>query len=218
MAIYSITHVQDVYTIENTGGSTIDYEVKLLTSCGGIYTTKYSGSILTGESIVVNLTNQQDGEYFFSINNASFIEIYTKYTTLKKNVIKNTQSLLCNCGCTPDIDCCDGTITLLRTISFYNLSATKYNALFNAMYTSLKCTIKDEVYCSLNKEKFTNNTDVNSLLLKQVALYYLAMYSIDHEEAVEDVDKDGIDTLYRIDSIFPCIRKLGINIEELLEI
>ena len=82
----------------------------------------------------------------------------------------------------------------------------------------LKCSINEEIICLITKEKVLGQTDVTDLLKKISAIYYLCFYNYQVNLATDREEADYMNEKYKYSKISKCITKLGIDIQEVLNI
>lgn len=236
---YTFKKVNDVYILSN-----VDFVLTLTYSlyrqkCDEENELIFTGSLLAG--VNKNFENLSDGEYTLNISvvDVDTIIYFNTYIYLRKQFITLIKDLLCcDCGC----DGLNNTLFISKDCKtamefqaeygyilnyFYALkplsNTTQQNnnpylpLILEALFNNSKCDLNKE----LCKQYFNNALEgfnVNSNLNKyQLALIYLSLYF--YEKSLINSNKSDelvyLNKLYDFNNISKCIKKLGIDIQEL---
>lgn len=241
---YTFKKVDDIYTLKNVSNDdTITYFL-YKEKCDGIEELVLEGELII--NAIKNFTDLKDGKYHIivvNLNTDEYTNIYfNTYPFLRKQSISLIENLLCcDCGCNSLEDTlfvskdCKTAVNFQTEYGyilsyFYSLkplnetSQATTNTLLviflEALFNKYSCNINEE----LCKQYFNNcleglniNNDINKI---QLTLIYLSLYLYEKSliNSNESIELTYLKSKYNYDKVIKCIKKLGINIEEIEEL
>lgn len=205
---------QDDYYIVNNTSVAITYKVEQLKNCTN-FDGILAGTIEPGDEVLLVFT--EDAEYKVILDNTEeFIILY--YVNLQTSIICSINDILCGCDCecSSSSEFCD-LLKLRAKIDVYKRLTNPYGvAFYDTVYDCVKCLITKPIYCSIAEELIRGESSCNEKLIKQIiALDYLAMYFYELAQVEDQEDIDFIKNKFKIEEIFCCIQKLGIDVGEI---
>lgn len=212
---------KDVYTIQNNGIVVLTYTVTRK-ECDSS-TLVQTATIQVDETITLPLSFI-DGVYEVSITDGVETEILDDilfYNNLLLTIISNVEVSLC--GCKPCNDCedCTNCETYLNTLSqvlaFTFVNHPKYNAYISTITETIQCDFTQNVLCMLTNNMINGTTDTKNIYLKIIGLHYLSFYLVDLIQATDEEEANYIKTKYNSAKILKCLRKIGIDVDVVLE-
>ncbi len=218
---YTLSNTQDQYFLTNTGENIITYNVKKSNNCVD-FLTIYDGTIQPDG--VAPITFNNDGDYLIEITDGEVItERFIKYyLQLQELMIEDVKQILCGCGCGCGCDDCDDQDCNLflsgknKIDAFLKLVNPQLAGFQNNIYKETKCIIEKEIYCDINNEIYNGDTNYNlTLFRKLIALDYLVIYFFEKFSYCLQDDLCYVDKKFKVQEIFCCIEKLGIDINKL---
>ena len=213
---------KDVYTILNTGIVPLSYTV-LRKECNSSILVKV-GEIKVNETITLPF-NFVDGVYQVSITDNIETEILPDilyYNNLLLSLLRNTEVSLCGCKTCNDCEDCNEcevyTNTINQVLAFAYVNYPKYTTYINTINEFMKCLYTESVLCSLTNNMVSGNEDTKKIFLQIIAMHYLAFYLVDLIQATDLAEAEYIKTKYNSTKILKCIKKLGIDIDDINEL
>lgn len=224
MIDYTITFKQDVYSIKNTGTNALTFVLKSINSCTSSSKQTATGSIAVNATYVLPLA--EDSVYEMLLTDS--VTLATKtfninyFQNLELSLLEDIFTVLCtcNCGCADCVDVsarpCESLLTAkVRTEMYSLLSGPRYTAYIAIAMKAAICYTSPSLYCSLTSEWVSGNADYNEKLMKQIlALSYLGLYFQELASLTLQADVDYLNGKFRTESVFCCITKLGVDINE----
>lgn len=217
---YTFTKYKDVYTLQNTGVLPLTYSLTREISSEN-FSAPLKNGVLTTSSVAI-LTFPVDGVYKLLLDDGESqetIDIRT-YNNLLVSFITVSEKLLCGCAkcneCEECNECEDYLGAFMKAYSFNALSLPLYQDAINLIPQYSLPDFEDDVVCTITKEKVYGSSSVKEPMLKILSYYYAAFYSEDFSNALDQEERDYINIKYKIEKISKCIKKLGINITDIL--
>lgn len=215
---YTLLKYKDVYTVENEDVIPITYTLSKV-YCDKI-TEVSTGNISVGATITLPF-GKIDGKYQLDISNTNG-EIYPiyiyYYNNLLLNIISNTEEVLCGCGkckeCKEDDDCDLNLNTLTIMLDYYYANNPTYNDQLSTITDSLVCSFDQKISDYLVKRCIRGVEDSKRSFLQLIAIYYIAFYTVDLEEAIDTTEIDYIRSKYKYSKILQCMKDKGISLVE----
>jgi len=230
------------YYLENTGVTSSTYSIQLAGNCCTCETNSPSpvvDTLLASEEKLLALTI--DGIYVVNVpGTGTPTDTFTinYFPKLETRIVSDVKAFLCGDNCVE----CGNSVTQARV---ENLS--QYQNIFNEVitYHLLKgyegpdeqcqnckranfiyraanlysCDIQKELCIQVNSTDFFGRfTGSLELFSKFVSIYYLGFYFEQFFSASDESEEQYIDDLYDICEIKRCMRKFGIDFEELKEL
>lgn len=217
--VYSYSKYRDVYSLSNQGISSFTYKlIKLSCSEESIIINNTTLNAGTNTNILL----PSDGYYMLVLQQAEEddIVIYIKdYNKLLNSFLEDAKNLLCDCKC-KNCDCEDSLNSLLLTITkaniYYNLNTEELCSIYSCVNSYNSCSIEEESICLITNELLTGKSDVSHLVKNLVINFYLAFYFRELIFAINLEEVNYIKAKYFSDEILKCIKKLGIDIKNIL--
>mgnify|MGYP000610318492 CR=1 FL=1 len=223
MVDFRFNKLEDRYYITNNETTDVTYVLKKLYDCTD-FLEIFDGTIAAGEQVEILLTG--DGEYQVLLTNSSDEEstvVIKHYLELQTSFIEDVYSVLCQCECGCK-DCTELDIDEFKALlmtqakieTFKRLTNPRYVAYLDAAYQLTNCLIKEDVTCIITEECVKGSSIYNEHLTKKlIALDYLAIYLAELNEACLNDSKAYIREKFKTAKILCCIKKLGINVNEI---
>lgn len=219
---YEIKKYKDTYSIENISSSSIDVTISEL-NCGTPIRT-ITTFILTPGAIRTFIP-KYDGTFgVFIGDNSTPSTIINGFDNVLESIISYTEQFLCGCDCANCNDCneeasdCDIKIRLISTILGYFIATNpKYIKYFNIVANKLKCEISSDLFCQITNLNFTGKSDNEFFLKRLVAYFYLVFYIEASLQSTDQEEAEYIKEKFNYAVIRKCIKKLGINPEDIVE-
>ena len=213
---YIYKKYKDIYTIENTGLTSFNYDIDVK-ECDSLnnYT---SGIILPGKTLTLPILFS-DSVYIVTLSDDEVtLTDILQYNNLLTTFIDNVEKVICGCKKCNDCSDCNECETYLNTISyglgFLHVNTPKYNNYLTTISNTLKCNYSQEIVTTILNESLTGTKEVKKLTLLNIATLYLTFYFIDLAQAFDTEEADYIKLKYKSSKILKCIRKLGIDVDE----
>lgn len=243
MALFDFRTYKNQYYLKNNTTNSATYTIELSDDCcdcnnsNQALTQTYT--ILPNQEKLISLT--KDGEYTLTVVSPGIpntIFIITNFNTLEKRLIEDIKAFLCGDDCVECNDCKGDCIedelhnlvmyqnifNELMTFNYfitYDVTNSSCENCVNSLFLQkavrlYKCDILSELCIQLTSSDFFGKAKGSlELFRKYVALFYLSLYFRKYYAAIDDSERKFVDDLYQICKIKSCIRKLGINIDEL---
>jgi hypothetical protein len=217
---YTYIKYKDVHTLQNNEGINMDYEV-VKVSCNAS-TVLSTGTMVPGQTITLNFAT--DGNYTINLSTLNDEDSFDiKYfQNLLKSFIADAERLLCGCAkcddCAECNECQDYLGAFMKAFAMNSVNYPFYDTYVNLIAQSVVCDFTDEVICSLIHEKVFGSATVKEPMLKILSYYYAAFYYKDYYMAVDAEEENYITTKYKFDKIAKCIKKLGVDPADIIEI
>lgn len=212
---------KDVYSIENVGLTTINYNIQTR-ECDSLNSFK-SGTILPGETFILPI-NFLDAIYVVTLSDDDEEEVLDdilQYNNTLLNFIDGTEELLCGCKkCNECEECnkCDSFLnTLNYAMAYFHVNSPKYNNYFSVFTNELKCNYSQEILCLISQINMSGKIEIEKLTKLNIGMYYLVFYLLDLAQATDEAEANYIKNKYKSFKILKCIRKLGIDIDNFNE-
>jgi hypothetical protein len=221
---FKLVNYKDLFTLTNIDSPSLTFTIQRLENC-------YNYTNVSGFENLPTLEDEdsfefkklQDGEYQVVISQDGTDTTITlkTYLNLLESMIEDIDLILCGCDCDSCDDCAttcnDKLTTILKILSFINLTFPTYNSALESIAECIKCTLGMDISCLLINEKITGESD-NALILKKIiAIYYLAFYFLELTSATDEEEEEYITNKFKFNIISKCISQLGINISEIEE-
>ena len=219
---------KDVYIITNTGIDAINYTVTRR-ECNSNITVK-SGVLLAGEVYILPL-HFVDGLYEVvltdTVQSGETIETETisnilYYNSLLSTIIDNIEESICGCKKCKECEECNDCQTYLNTINqvlaFTYVNHPVYNNYLNIIANKLKCNYTELISCMIINKNVLGNEDTKNIFLQIIAMHYLAFYMFDLSQALDASEGEYIKLKYKSAKILKCIKKLGIDVDDILNL
>jgi len=218
--LYTYKEYKDVHTIWNTGLVPLTYRIERI-ECDTT-TLASEGDIAVGETKVLPI-KAVDGIYRVTLSDSvveAVLPDIEYYNNLLLSFLRSAEEVLCgSCKDCNDCDDCNTCETYLNAITkgqaYLYVNSPKYDALFESTVASLNCLYTQEVLCAITNEFITGNEDVKNIFLLIIATHYQAFYHKDFEDAEDAEEEDYVNVKYNVSKISKCIRKIGVNIQEI---
>ncbi len=222
---YSFTEKYDKYYIENLDETPLNFEVRKSLKCQPLeFVTIYTDTAEKGEKKEIFLN--EDGLYqvYLIDDNPDTLQVegvpltIKKYDRLLSSIIEGMGQEVCECNCGCDCneehdDNCGLLMLRAKMDVFKRLISPAGASFFDAVYHYVGCLIEDPIYCAVDSEIITGESDCNKKLVKQIlALDYLALYYFEMSSACLHEDKNYIREKFNTKKIFCCIQSLGIDV------
>jgi hypothetical protein len=217
---YTYIKYKDVHTLQNNEGIDMNYEI-IKISCNAT-TVLSTGTMVPGQTITLNFAT--DGNYTISLSTVNDEDSFSiKYfQNLLKSFITDAERILCGCAkcddCAECNECQDYLGAFMKSFAFNSVNVPLYQAYVDLIAQSVLCDFTDEVICSLIHEKVFGSSSVKEPMLKILSYYYAAFYYKDYYMAVDAEEENYITTKYKFNKIAKCIKKLGVDPAEIIEI
>lgn len=231
-AIYTFTVVEDQYHLTNNSGTLLPARLVSLDKLG-IETEIFSLDLTIGQLYEFSLI--KDTRYKLIISNQPYV-YFTHFKSIRDYLITHLLELICDkCGC----GCSEGTVNCLerkvrmksKQLAISNIIqqyiripkdfslipdnpantivSTFLNNVYNLDYFKLQKEVANQLTSSVLKGSY----EVNEYLYKyHLAMYYLGIYFEAKLEALSLIEREAVDTLYKLVHATPCLTSLGINI------
>lgn len=235
----TVRKFKNEYYLNNTNLTSSTYSVGLASNCcscevNAPETTEYSISPGQEKQLLFPI----DGEYIVRIpatGTPTDTFYINYYPSLQERLIKDIKAFLCGDGCYH----CNGMgvkaelenlvkyqnifneFLTYQLFTSYNVQDSTCDNCKNTLFIQravrlYRCDIQKELCIQLNTSDFYGKAEGSLELFKKfMAIYYLAMYFQDYDNATNDDEREFIDDLYQICDIKRCISKLGLDIDEL---
>ena len=212
---------KDVYTIENTGITEINYNIQIK-ECDSLNESK-SGIILPGKTFILPI-NFLDATYVVTLSDddeTQVLDDILQYNNTLLNFIDGTEELLCGCKKCNDCEECNKCDSFLNTlnyaIAYFHVNSPKYNNYLNIFSNQLKCNYSQEILCLISQINLSGKIEIEKLTKLNIGIYYLVFYLLDLAQATDEEEANYIKDKYKSFKILKCIRKLGIDIDNFNE-
>lgn len=218
--LYTYKVYQDLYSLKNINVNPFTYTLSKK-ECDSL-TQVETKVILAGETIYLPLTFI-DGKYQIDItdgvNTVHKYDIYY-YNNLLLHIIDSIESSVCPCVCKDCDECNDENDykvkfnTLISTISLASLNKNKYTDYLVQVATILECDFDEELLAFMSEKLIDGTDNLQGLYLRLIGLHYLTYYYVDLMGAIDTEEAVFIRDKYKSAKILKCIKKLGLDIEE----
>lgn len=215
---YTYTNYKDVHTLTNNESLNMTYTI-VKNSCDAS-TTITTGVMTPGQSVILNFVT--DGNYTIELSTAaatgSFDVPY--FQNLLRSFITDAEKLLCGCAkcddCAECNECQDYLSAFMKSFAFNSINTPLYQEYVNTIAEATLCDFTDQVVCSITNEEVFGSSSVREPMLKILSYYYAAFYYKDFFMAADPAEADYITTKYKFAKIAKCMKKLGVNPEDIL--
>ena len=215
---YSFVKYKDVYTITNNELVVLGYSLSKET-CDTSVVLK-TGTVPVGQSVVLEI--KVDGNYTFTPyteNNSDTPVSIKNYNNLLISLIEGTEKIVCGCSKCNDCEECsvceDYLSVFMKDIAFDTLNTPLYKESIDKIQQDTLCDFTESITCALLKEKVYGNAPVKEVMVKILSYYYLAFYYKDLSLGLDVEETQYITAKYKFVSISQCLRKLGVNPQEI---
>jgi hypothetical protein len=214
---YTYTKYKDVHTLKNDESISMDYEI--IKDLCEASTSIYTGTIQPGSTVTINFAT--DGNYTIDLSTALSTDSFTVETfqNLLTSFIADAEKLLCGCAkcdeCAECNECQDYLGAFMKSQSFNSISYPTYQNYVNLITQNGLCDFTDEVICTIVNEKVFGSASAKEPMLKILSYYYAAFYYKDYGMATDTEEATYITTKYKFGKISKCIKKLGVNLEDI---
>ena len=236
---FQLKRIKDTFVLVNLFAGTLNYTLTK-TGCNVNTTESTTGEVLEGESITLSIIS--DGYYELNVNGT--LVYFNSLSNYRNRLIELVAEAVCvHCNCKP-VNCLPAeAVSCLKNQSLFNFIQVYINLvkpyslsspsttnpfLFsfyeNTLYAN-KCELIEGLCKQLFSTSLTGESKVNTELFNYfIAVYYLGLYSYDtnnintsilsEEEITEELAY--LDKVYQYKSIKKCIRHLGIDVEDIV--
>ncbi len=218
--LYTFTKYKDTYTITNDGVIDLTYTVSNL-SCDS---STLISTIIIKPDTTKNIVFLYDGKYQILLDDGieqETIEVDIYYDLLT-SFIDDVEAIVCGCkecdGCEDCNSCNQYLAGLTKAFAFNSLNSSLYQSFINNINETFRCDFNDTVACAMLKNKVYGNEELTDIINKLIGYYYFAFYFKDTLLAIDDEEKDYINTKYKFTKISKCMKKVGITITDAIEI
>lgn len=222
MAIsFTYSKYKDVHSVKNDDLVSIQYSL-IRNECDSA-TVVNTGTITVGETITLPVT-YADGNYKVVITKGEEEDSFdfSTFNNLLKAFITNVEASLCGCKTCNDCEDCDDCNLYLTTVNqalaYYAVNNPTYNSYVNTINEELKCLYREAILCTLTSKMVNGEDDIKEIYFQMIAMYYLAFYLYDLGQAADSAEAEYVKTKYNSAKIIKCIRKLGVDVEELTDL
>lgn len=215
---YTYTNYKDVHTLTNDESQVMTCTI-IKDSCDAS-TTLSTNTIEPGQTII--LTFVTDGNYTIDLSTLSSSDSFTiKYfQNLLRSFILDAEKILCGCAkcddCAECNECQDYLGAFMKSFAFNSVNYPLYQTYVEIIAQDTVCDFSDEVICSIIHEKVFGTPSVKDPMLKILSYYYAAFYYKDYFMAADSEEADYITTKYKFGKIAKCIKRLGVDPEDIL--
>lgn len=221
MMTYTFKKYKDVYTIKNTGVVNLTYT--LTRGCGST-TQVETGSILPNGTTTLPI-NYIDGIYQITISDNTSTEELPDilfYNNFLLYIIDKVNILYCKCGdCGSCKDCnevrCDTYLNLLSaTNSYLMLNYLAYQVYLKSISQTLQCDIDNITLEFTARTQISGNEEILEVMNQVIASHYMAFYLNEYTSAIDDEERAYINEKFKYVNISKCLKKIGINTQEII--
>lgn len=214
-----LTTYKDVYHLDVSTYPT-DVTIKLM-RCGKPVETVETNTISVPGGWYFKF--KYDGQYGIYLNDSSepcYIVDYFEDTL--KHIALYTELFLCGCNCSNCDDCfeesdCDLMIRISTLMmSYYMVTNPKYTTIFNIVSKKLGCDITADLLCQINNMSYGNDSDAKFFIKRLIAFMYLVFYLHESLGSIDMEEAEYVNKKFKAKKILACIKKLGINIEDII--
>lgn len=208
---FTIKRYKDTYVVHNQSESSINGVLEIQDEGCTSYSVVKEGIVIPpGETQTVKPA--YDGLYKLNLQGITGdAHLYIPhYTDLITNIISNIHYILCDCApnsnctdCTYD-DCSQQLSTMLKIVSYQQLTHPQHAVFLEAVFETLKCSVKELTVKIVAEEQMTGKSEYIALLNKILSLYYLAFYHSEIKQATTE-ETDYINTKFSFAEISTCI-------------
>lgn len=218
---YRILKYKDSYTIKNNTIADLNIVIKLL-DCGKA-TKSFSEFTLNGGGEKILKINY-DGAFGIYVNGSEDVDfIIDIYNDTLDYIVSYTEEFLCGCNCAGCDDCddkqsCQLPLSLLTLMfGYYIATNPRYNRYFDIVALHLKCDITSDLLCKITNFSLTGKSDYEFFLKRLIAYFYLVFYIYESLQSVDEEEALYVKEKFNYVTIKPCIKKLGINPDDIVE-
>lgn len=218
---YKILRYKDSYTIENKTNNPLEISIREM-ECNS--PTYYNSKFTLNAETLKDLKFKYDATYgIYVADNDIPSSVISIFDNTKSYIVSFTEEILCGCNCAGCDDCDDKTEcnlslqTLSLMFAFYITTNPIYQKYFNIVSSHLKCDITADLLCQINNLTTKGKSDYKFFIKKLIATFYLVFYLQDVIQAEDKEEAEFIKKKYNYKIIKPCIKKLGINPDDIIE-
>ena len=210
--LYTYLKYKDVHTITSIETTlSLSYTINKVTC--DTSTTILSGTLLPGD--ILTIPFYMDGKYSISLSNTVSVApilIINVFQRTLLSLIDSVESTLCGCtDCGNCNECENSMSTLMKVLSYNNVTSPFYDMYTSAVASSLLCDFTDEVISAIQGELVYGNMEVKRLAESLIAQYYAAFHAKDLALAINVAEQEYVNTKYKYSKIIKCLNKKGMN-------
>lgn len=212
---YTLSKYKDVYTLKNIDPLLQPFRYTL--SKIDCFTSTIVKDATLQPGLEVDLfSGVIDGNYELVVYSDNSLTKIDYYYNLIKDIIENTEKVVCGCKeCNDCEDCTDCNLyltTINTALAYYFLNVPLYNEKLESVALSMDCDTSEKVSCYIAKQMITGESDVNQLVLRMIGFYYLAFYYTDLSLAIDTAEEVYINEKYKSSKILKCLKNMGMII------
>lgn len=219
---YTLTYDKGKYYIKNNELSSINVELKML-SCGKPGKTIKKISINPNKQINLQIELFTGDIGIFINSDTGYNNYIINYDVLIDYIASTIVRDVCGCGSCKDCEndtCTNSKIynQLLSKVLIYNIKLNPHlNKYISVISKVFNCDISDSLICSMNDYVIEGNSESEVFVKKAVLYHYLILFLKESLQTTTKEEAEYIKEKYRYDEIEPCIRKMGIDVDKIIE-
>lgn len=193
--------------------------------CGEKQKEIQSFKLFAEEEIQLDIDHITGDIGIFVGNEDTYNTLIKKYEQYIKVIVNLTKQLLCgddDCGCNDCDKECEEAKKFLSLFSLYTsyfiVNNPQYDIYFQAIATKLKCSFNEDIIHQIDSILLKGSVKNKFYLKKIIAYYYLVLYLQESLQTNSEEEAEYIKKKFLYLEISKCIRKLGINPDDVVEI
>lgn len=221
---YIVTVNKDNYYIKNNTFTNLEITLKEL-SCDNPSRNIKTFTLSSGETLNLNI-NYITGNIGIFVGSEDVYNVYiVNYQQVLSSIIDLVERIICGCNCS-NCDDCNGDehieskrfLQLFSLIlSYYIVRNPIYDKYFKIIADKLKCDIQQDLICQINNLILVGDSDNIFFLKRLVSYFYLVFYIQESFQTTNQEDAEYVREKYNYSKIKPCIKKLGINPDNIIK-
>lgn len=211
---FTVTKFKDTYVVKNEGESSLSAVLEVQSEgCTTFEVINPDINIpIGGETKVSPL---YDGYFKLILTDdvsGETADIYMlHYVDILKVIVGDIHYILCDCApesnctdCTYEEGCIKQLSTMLKIVSYQQLTHPQHAAFLETVFEPLKCSVKELSIKLVTDEQINGEGDYVELLKKILSFYYLAFYHSEVKQTSNE-ELDYINEKFNYDVISACI-------------
>jgi hypothetical protein len=213
---YNITKYLDVLTLFNEGNTSFVYKIYRVNCEENIFLMQ--GTLQANSSFILSVL-QKDDQYkidFIENNIVTDTTTVSVYNSLLNFIIKSTEDLICDCKCKEE-ECKKSNCFLSSQFSAYYFlnSSIIQNTYLRLVSSYFQCRLNELIDCNFRQNLIYGKAEYTELIKEDIIIKYISSYYYELSLTTNTISVDFLKAKFKTASIFPCIKKLGINFNEI---
>lgn len=220
---YTITKVKEDYFVKNNTLFPLEVTLKR-TNCNTTLETLKTITLESNVETNIELFHITGDIGVFVENESTYNTLIKMYNQYIRVIVNLVDKLLCDCGCDDCDDCDKECIKAKQFLQLFSLFSAYfvinnpyYDVYFKVVSKHLKCGIGVDLIKQIDSIILKGSVKNEFYLKRLIAYYYLVLYIKESFQSHTKEEAEYIRDKYNYTKLVLCIKKLGINPEEVVE-